>query len=230
MYHKKAQSDPATRLIPDSEEIAALAVEVDRLLNKDLSNHWTTTKIQFVQVFHRPTSLASLYNSSSSFVDSGCTQAYDGQMYTAGNDLLTGNRGSDLYTISLQDTTSSTPICLMAKASPTQAWLWHRRLSHLNFDYINLLSKKDIVIGLPKLKYVKDQLCSSCEVSKAKRSSFKSKTVPSSKGRLNLLHMDLMWSMRLLSIMGKIYSVIVDDYSRYTLDTLSTSKDETPKF
>ncbi|GKB17053.1 retrovirus-related pol polyprotein from transposon TNT 1-94 [Tanacetum coccineum] len=40
----------------------------------------------------------------------------------------------------------------MAKASPTQAWLWHRRLSHLNFDYINLLSKKDIVIGLPKLK------------------------------------------------------------------------------
>ncbi|GKE66231.1 integrase, catalytic region, zinc finger, CCHC-type containing protein [Tanacetum coccineum] len=38
-----------------------------------------------------------------------------------GNDLLTGNRGSDLYTISLQETTSSTPICLMAKASPTQA-------------------------------------------------------------------------------------------------------------
>ncbi|GJS92835.1 retrovirus-related pol polyprotein from transposon TNT 1-94 [Tanacetum coccineum] len=69
-----------------------------------------------------------------------------------GNDLLTGNRGTDLYTISLQETTSSTPICLMAKASPTQAWLWHRRLSHLNFDYINLLSKKDVVIGLPKLK------------------------------------------------------------------------------
>ncbi|GJR59544.1 retrovirus-related pol polyprotein from transposon TNT 1-94 [Tanacetum coccineum] len=69
-----------------------------------------------------------------------------------GNDLLTGNHGTDLYTISLQETTSSTPICLMAKASPTQAWLWHRRLSHLNFDYINLLSKKDVVIGLPKLK------------------------------------------------------------------------------
>ncbi|GJW25967.1 retrovirus-related pol polyprotein from transposon TNT 1-94 [Tanacetum coccineum] len=70
---------------------------------------------------------------------------------SSGKDLLTGNRGTDLYTISLQETTSSTPICLMAKASPTQAWLWHRRLSHLNFDYINLLSKKDVVIGLPKL-------------------------------------------------------------------------------
>ncbi|GJZ07427.1 retrovirus-related pol polyprotein from transposon TNT 1-94 [Tanacetum coccineum] len=69
-----------------------------------------------------------------------------------GNDLLTGNRGTDLYTISLQETTSSTLICLMAKASPTQSWLWHRRLSYLNFDYINLLSKKDgLVIGVTNL-------------------------------------------------------------------------------
>ncbi|GJR70701.1 retrovirus-related pol polyprotein from transposon TNT 1-94 [Tanacetum coccineum] len=147
-----------------------------------------------------------------------------------GNDLLTGNRGSDLYTISLQETTSSTPICFMAKASPTQAWLWHRRLSHLNFDYITLLSKKDIVTGLPKLKYVKDQLCSSCEMSKAKRSSFKSKVVPSSKGRLNLLHMDLCGPMRVASINGKKYIlVIVDDYSRYTWTLFLRSKDETPE-
>nr|GEZ77237.1 Gag-Pol polyprotein [Tanacetum cinerariifolium] len=122
-----------------------------------------------------------------------------------GNDLLIGNHVSDLYTISLQETTSSTPLYLMAKASPTQAWLCHRRLSHLNFDYINLLSKKDVVIGLPKLKYIKDQICSSCEVSKAKRSSFKTKTVSSSKGRLNLLYMDLCGPMRVASINGKKY-------------------------
>nr|GEW09010.1 hypothetical protein [Tanacetum cinerariifolium] len=134
-----------------------------------------------------------------------------------GNDLLTGNRRSDLYMISLQKSTSSTPLCLMAKATPTQAWLWHRSLSHLNFDYIILLSKKDIVIGLPKLKYVEDQLCSSCKLSKAKRSLFKSKVVPSLKGRLNLLHMDLCGPMRVVSINGKKYIlVIVDDYSRYT--------------
>ncbi|GKB79447.1 retrovirus-related pol polyprotein from transposon TNT 1-94 [Tanacetum coccineum] len=126
--------------------------------------------------------------------------------------------------------TSSTPICFMAKTSPTQAWLWHRRLSHLNFDYINLLSKKDIVIGLPKLKYVKDQLCSSCEVSKAKRSSFKTKVVPSSKGLLNLLHMDLCGPMRVKIINGKKYIlVIVDDYSRYTRTVFLSSKEETPK-
>ncbi|GKA46003.1 retrovirus-related pol polyprotein from transposon TNT 1-94 [Tanacetum coccineum] len=97
-----------------------------------------------------------------------------------------------------------------------------KTFSLYNFDYINLLSKKDIVIGLPKLKYVKDQLCSSCELSKAKRSSFKSKTVSSSKGRLNLLHMD--------SINGEKYIlVIVDDYSPYTWTLFLRSKDETPE-
>ncbi|GJU45004.1 retrovirus-related pol polyprotein from transposon TNT 1-94 [Tanacetum coccineum] len=105
-----------------------------------------------------------------------------------------------------------------------------RRLSHLNFDYINLLSKKDVVIGLPKLKYVKDQLCSSCEVSKSKRSSFKTEVVPSSKGRLNLLHKDLCGPMRVASINGKKYIlVIVDDYSRYTWTLFLRSKDETLK-
>ncbi|GJU63724.1 putative ribonuclease H-like domain-containing protein [Tanacetum coccineum] len=82
-----------------------------------------------------------------------------------GNDLLTG---SDLYSITLQDTTTPNPICLMAKATSSQTWLCHHRLSHLNFDTINLLSKNDIVTGLPKLKFVKYHLCSSCELGKAK--------------------------------------------------------------
>nr|GEW16759.1 hypothetical protein [Tanacetum cinerariifolium] len=79
-----------------------------------------------------------------------------------GNDLLAGSCGTYLYSITLQDRTSPNPICFMAKATSSQAWLWHRRLSHLNFDTINLLSKNDIVIGLPKLKFIKDHLCSSC--------------------------------------------------------------------
>nr|GEW48048.1 integrase, catalytic region, zinc finger, CCHC-type, peptidase aspartic, catalytic [Tanacetum cinerariifolium] len=78
-----------------------------------------------------------------------------------GNDLLTSSRGTDLYSITLQNTNSPNPICLMAKATSSQAWLWHRRLSHLNVDTINLLSKNDIVVGLLKLKFIKDHLCSS---------------------------------------------------------------------
>nr|GEW94076.1 retrovirus-related Pol polyprotein from transposon TNT 1-94 [Tanacetum cinerariifolium] len=64
-----------------------------------------------------------------------------------GNDLLTGSHGTYLYSITLQDTTSPNPICLMAKVTSSQAWLWHRRLSHLNFDTINLLSKNDIMMA-----------------------------------------------------------------------------------
>ncbi|GKB35932.1 retrovirus-related pol polyprotein from transposon TNT 1-94 [Tanacetum coccineum] len=146
-----------------------------------------------------------------------------------GNDLLIGSRGTDLYSITLQDTTTPNPICLMAKATSSQAWLWHRRLSHLNFDTINLLSKNNIVTGLPKLKFVKDHLCSSCELGKAKRKSFHTKTTPSSKRRLQLLHMDLCGPMRVESINGKKYVlVIVDDYSRYTWTHFLRSKDETP--
>nr|GEZ47237.1 hypothetical protein [Tanacetum cinerariifolium] len=85
-----------------------------------------------------------------------------------GNDLLTGSHGTGLYSITLQDTNCPNPFCLMAKATSSQAWLWHRRLSHLNFDTINLLSKNDIVFGLSKLKFIKDHLCSSCELGKAK--------------------------------------------------------------
>ncbi|GKC29475.1 retrovirus-related pol polyprotein from transposon TNT 1-94 [Tanacetum coccineum] len=83
--------------------------------------------------------------------------------------------GGDPYSIIIQETTSPNPICLMAKASSSQAWLWHRRLSHLNFDTINLLSKNDIVNGPPKSKFIKDNLCPSCKLGKAKRSSFKTK-------------------------------------------------------
>nr|GEV40153.1 retrovirus-related Pol polyprotein from transposon TNT 1-94 [Tanacetum cinerariifolium] len=115
-------------------------------------------------------------------------------------------------------------------ATSSQAWLWHRRLSHLNFDTINLLSKNDIVVGLPKLNFVKDHLCFSCELGKAKRKSFHTKLTPSSKSRLQLLHMDLYGPMRVASINGKRYVlVIVDDYSRYTWTHFLRSKDETPE-
>nr|GEW29038.1 hypothetical protein [Tanacetum cinerariifolium] len=45
-----------------------------------------------------------------------------------GNDLLTDCRGTDLYSITLQDTNSPNPICLMAKATLSQARLVQRGL------------------------------------------------------------------------------------------------------
>nr|GEW02030.1 hypothetical protein [Tanacetum cinerariifolium] len=118
-------------------------------------------------------------------------------------DLLSGNRITNLYTINLHEMASVSPICLMARASFTKSWLWHQRLSHLNFDTINDLAKNDLVTGLPNFKYHKEHLCSSCEQGKSKRASHLPKPILNSRQRLHLLHMDLCGPMRIASINGK---------------------------
>ncbi|GJR06215.1 retrovirus-related pol polyprotein from transposon TNT 1-94 [Tanacetum coccineum] len=50
--------------------------------------------------------------------------------------LLTGSQGNNMYTLSLGDMMASSPICLLSNASKTMYWLWHRRLSHLNFEAV----------------------------------------------------------------------------------------------
>nr|GEX49970.1 retrovirus-related Pol polyprotein from transposon TNT 1-94 [Tanacetum cinerariifolium] len=147
-----------------------------------------------------------------------------------GVDLLKGNRTTNLYTINLHEMASASSICLMARTSSTKSWLWHQRLSHLNFDTINDLAKNDLVTGLPKFKYHKEHICSSCEQGKSKRASHPPKLVSNSRKRLHLLHMDLCGPMRIASINGKRYVlVIVDDYSRYTWVQFLRSKDEAPE-
>ncbi|GKC40171.1 retrovirus-related pol polyprotein from transposon TNT 1-94 [Tanacetum coccineum] len=148
-----------------------------------------------------------------------------------GVDLLKGSRGSNLYTLSLEDMMLSSPICLLSKASKTKSWLWHRRLSHLNFDYITTLAKQGLVRGLPRLKFQKDHLCSACALGKSKKHSHKPKAEDSIQEKLYLLHMDLCGPMRIQSINGRKYIlVIVDDYSRFTWVKFLRSKDEVPEF
>nr|GFD37762.1 ribonuclease H-like domain-containing protein [Tanacetum cinerariifolium] len=135
----------------------------------------------------------------------------------------------NLYTINLHEMASASPICLMARASSTKSWSWHQRLSHLNFNTINDLARNDLVAGLPKFKYHKEHLCPSCEQGKSKSVSHSPKPVPNTRQRLHLLHMDLCGPMRIASINGKRYIlVIVDDYSHYTWVHFLRSKDKAP--
>ncbi|GKB41570.1 retrovirus-related pol polyprotein from transposon TNT 1-94, partial [Tanacetum coccineum] len=136
---------------------------------------------------------------------------------TDGVKLIKGSRGSNLYTISIEDMLKSSPICLLSKASKNKSWLWHRRLNHLNFGTINDLARKDLVRGLPRLKFEKDHLCSACQLGKSKKHTHKPKTENTNLEVLNTLHMDLCGPMRVQTINGKKYIlVIVDDYSRFT--------------
>ncbi|GJU24024.1 retrovirus-related pol polyprotein from transposon TNT 1-94 [Tanacetum coccineum] len=120
-------------------------------------------------------------------------------------------------------------ICLLSKASNTKSWLWHLGLSHLNFGTLNKLAKDGLARGIPKLKFKKDHLCSACALGKSKKSSHQPKAEDTNQEKLYLLHMDLCGPMRMESINGKEYIlVIVDDYSRFTWVKILRSKDEAP--
>ncbi|GJW94463.1 retrovirus-related pol polyprotein from transposon TNT 1-94, partial [Tanacetum coccineum] len=113
-----------------------------------------------------------------------------------GVDLIKGNRGTNLYTISVEDMIRSSPICLLSKASKNKSWLWHRRLNHLNFGTLNDLAHKDLVRGLPLLKFDKDHLCSACQLGKSRKATHKPKTINTIMEVLHTLHMDLCGPLR----------------------------------
>ncbi|GJT29542.1 retrovirus-related pol polyprotein from transposon TNT 1-94 [Tanacetum coccineum] len=123
---------------------------------------------------------------------------------------------------------ASSLVCLLSKALKTKSWLWHRRLSHLNFGAINHLARHGLVRGLPKLKFKKDHLCSACAMGKSKKKPHKPKSEDTNQEKLYLLHMDICGPICVASVNGKKYIlVIVDDYSRFTwvkfLSSLSTA-------
>ncbi|GJR78957.1 integrase, catalytic region, zinc finger, CCHC-type containing protein [Tanacetum coccineum] len=72
--------------------------------------------------------------------------------------------GTNLYSISIGDMMESSPICLLSKAIKTKSWLWHQRLSHLNFG-----------------------------ARKSKKESHKPKSEDTNQEKLYLLHMDLLF-------------------------------------
>nr|GEV56668.1 integrase, catalytic region, zinc finger, CCHC-type, peptidase aspartic, catalytic [Tanacetum cinerariifolium] len=125
-----------------------------------------------------------------------------------GDDLLTRGHESNFYTISISYMAAYSPVCLMSKATSTKLWLWHRRLSHLNFGTINDLTRLDLVNGLTKFKYEKDHLCFVCERGKSKKASHPPKLAPSDNSKLELLHMDLCEPMKVASINRKKYILV----------------------
>ncbi|GJZ75564.1 retrovirus-related pol polyprotein from transposon TNT 1-94, partial [Tanacetum coccineum] len=160
-------------------------------------------------------------------------KTYDGESFKAHEFCGKVHRGN--FVILILKTNlymmKSSPICLLSKASKSKSWLWHRRLNHLNFGTINDLARKDLVRGLPRLKFEKDHLCSACQLGKSKKFSHRPKSENTNMEVLHTLHMDLCGPMRVQSIKGKKYIlVIVDDYSRFTWVKFLRSKDETPEF
>nr|GEY99072.1 retrovirus-related Pol polyprotein from transposon TNT 1-94 [Tanacetum cinerariifolium] len=105
------------------------------------------------------------------------------------------------------------------------------RLLNLVNTSLDYASRQGLVRGLPKLKFEKDHLYSSCAMGKSKKKSHKPNSEDTNQEKLYLLHMDLCGPMRVESVNGKKYIlVIVDDYSRFTWVKFLRSKDEAPDF
>ncbi|KAI3673186.1 hypothetical protein L6452_39302 [Arctium lappa] len=146
-----------------------------------------------------------------------------------GKIALSGYRRENVYVIDMYSTTTEN-LCFLSKASSDVNWLWHKRLSHLNFKTLNSLSSKELVSGLPQHSYAKESLCSACEKGKQTKASFKSQQVSSVTSPHQLLHMDLFGPVNIQSIAGKKYTlVIIDEYSRYTWVMFLRCKSDTPE-
>ncbi|KAK2422442.1 hypothetical protein QL285_032975 [Trifolium repens] len=142
------------------------------------------------------------------------------------NVILKAIRHGNVYMLDLDDNCLSGAKCLITKND--ESWLWHRRMAHLNFDLLNKIASKDLVIGLPKIRFSKDHLCDACQMGKQTKASFKTKKFISTTKPLELIHMDLFGPSRTKSLGGNYYGlVIVDDYSRFCWTLFLSNKSDT---
>jgi len=58
-----------------------------------------------------------------------------------------------------------------------ETWLWHRCMAHIHMHHLNRIASKELVIGLPKLKFEKDRICEACQKGKQTKNSFKPKNI-----------------------------------------------------
>ena len=143
------------------------------------------------------------------------------------NVVLTGVRKGNVYIADFNSTNAESITCLFSKASQDESWLWHKKLSHLNFKTMNDLVRKELVRGMPLVEFIRDGLCDACQKGKQKKVSFSKKLESSIDEPLQLLHMDLFGPVNVLSIARKRYClVIVDDFSKFSWVYFLGSKDE----
>jgi len=142
-----------------------------------------------------------------------------------GSIVLEGNRVNNIYLLNLHHASFNIH-CFLTKED--DIWLWQRRLCHTHMHHLNWLNRKQLVEGLPKLKFEKDRISEACQRGKQTKVSFKPKNCISTERLLELLHMDLFGPSRTMSLGRNYYAlVIVYDFSRFTWTLFLAAKNET---
>ncbi|GJY99628.1 zinc finger, CCHC-type containing protein [Tanacetum coccineum] len=157
----------------------------------------------------------------------GCKIIMDGNkltLYDKNKKLLIKVERSKnrLYSIRLQ---IEAPICLLANVD-NQAWLWHARLGHLNFDDINKMTRKGLVEGIPRINHA-GQICDACLLGKHSRTPFPNQAKFRSKNPLDLVYGDLCGPIIPATHSGKKFIfLLVDDCTRFMWAYFLTTKDQ----
>lgn len=86
---------------------------------------------------------------------------------------LTGNSllFEDTYVVNLEKVQKEKHVLLASMIN--ESVLWRRRLGHANMSQTSKLSKKELAKGLPKVEFVKDNACETCQARKHPRISIK---------------------------------------------------------
>jgi hypothetical protein len=123
------------------------------------------------------------------------------------------NHQSRLYTFS--EFTEPDSALLLTHADESSR-IWHERFGHLNFRYMQQLSKKRLVDGLPDIHFSKG-VCEGCVLGKHPQEKFNKGKSQRASTPLDLIHSDLMGPFLHPSI-NKVRFVLifVDDFSRFT--------------
>ena len=97
----------------------------------------------------------------------------DYQCQKSGDVVLSGKRYNNVYKACVFSLPHNHVTCLSALED--DAMLWHKRLGHASLSLLNKLISKDLIVGLPSIKYNDDKVCDACAKGKRVKTSFKSK-------------------------------------------------------
>ena len=87
--------------------------------------------------------------------------------------MLRRKRHKNVYNVCISSLSQNNLTYLSALNDDTM--LWHKRLGHAGHSLLNKLVSKDLVVGLPSIKYSDDKVFDACARGKQVRTSFKLK-------------------------------------------------------
>jgi hypothetical protein len=123
------------------------------------------------------------------------------------------NHQSRLYTFSEFIELDS---ALLLTHADESSRIWNERFGHLNFRYMQQISKQILVDGLPDIHFSKG-VCEGCVLGKHPQEKFDKGKSQRASTPLDMIHSDLMGPFLHPSInKARFFLIFVDDFSRFT--------------